>query len=528
MKRCPECRRDYTDETLNFCLDDGTPLLDGARTVDDVPTRSLPTEAPTITFRSKIQQGTTPADSVAVLPFVNLSADPENEYFCDGLAEEILNALTKIGDLKVAARTSAFSFKDKNIEASKIGSALNVRTILEGSVRKAGDRVRISVQLVNASDGFHIWSERYDRELRDIFEVQDDITLAVVSALKIRLLGQERSLLIRRHTDSTEAYQLYLRGRFVWNKRTEDAIRKGIEYFNRAIEHDPNFAMAYTGLSDCYTLLVVREAISPYEGFAEAKKNAEAALRIDPTLGQALASLGHALLHNWEWEAAEVKLTKALELKPDYPSAHQWYSEYLTAMGRHQESITELQLAVQLDPLSLVISADLGRAFYYARRYDEVFEQEARTLEMDPRFWLSRINLGRSYIQTGDHDRAVDELRKACAALPGSTEAKAFLGFAYAAANRHAEASEVLAELRAKSIDTHVPPYHFAVLFAGLGDNGSALENLENAYEKRSVDFFTLNAEPMFDGLRSDPRFTKLLKKTGFIADSEAPSTPNL
>jgi len=274
--------------------------------------------------------------------------------------------------------------------------------------------------------------------------------------------------------------------------------------------------MAYTGLSDCYTLLVVREAISPAEGFPEAKKNAEAALRIDPTLGQALASLGHALLHNWDWEAAESKLTKALELNPDYSSAHQWYAEYLTAMGRHEGSISELQLAVQLDPLSLVISADLGRAFYYARRYDEVFKQEAKTLEMDPNFWLSRINLGRSYIQVGEHARAIGELRKACKALPGNTEALAFLGFAYAAANRRDDASDVLGELRTKASDSYVPPYHFAVLFAGLGDNDGAFESLENAYERRSVDFFTLNADPMFDGLRSDPRFTNLLRKIGF------------
>ena len=340
--------------------------------------------------------------------------------------------------------------------------------------------------------------------------------MPVVGALKLKLLGNEKEAVLKRGTNNAEAHQLYMRGRFFWNKRTEAAIKKGIEYFNRAINHDSHYAAAYTGLSDCYTLLVVREAVSPEEGFADAKAKAETALTIDPTLAEAHASLGHAFLHNWEWSAAENELKKALDLKPDYPSAHQWYSEYLTAMGRHDESIAELRLAVELDPLSLVISADLGRAFYYARQYDQVFKQEASTLEMDSNFWLSGINIGRSHIQTGNYAGAIAELRKARKVAPENTDVLSFLGFAYAAANNLEKALEILGELRVKATHGYVPPYHFAILYAGLSDNNRAFEQLEKAYDKHSVDFFTLNAEPMFDSLRDDLRFQELIKKVGF------------
>ena len=512
MKRCPKCRQSYSDETLNFCLEDGEWLV-GDQMPGRAATRDLNYEAPTQLFG--VDTIGSHSNSIAVLPFANLSSDTENEYFCDGLAEELMNALAKIENLKVAARTSAFSFKGKNTNASEIGTALSVRTILEGSVRKSDDRLRISVQLVNSSDGYQMWAETYERELRDIFDLQNEITLAVVDALKVTLLGGEKDEVLKQGTESVQAYHLYLQGRFVWNHRTESAIRRGIEFFNQAIVHDPNYAAAYAGLSDCYTLLVVREAITPDEGFPLGRANAEMALKIDPTFAEARASLGHAYLHYWHWEEADHALRKAIEQRPDYPSAHQWHSEFLTAMGRHDESTSELRLAAELDPLSLVISADLGRAYYYARQYEEVFRQETRTLELDPNFWLSHINLGRSRIQTGEHEQALVEFQKALEILPASTETLSFVGFAYAVSGASEPAVKILDQLKGAAADTHVPPYHFAIIYTGLGDHNRAFLALEKAYERHAVDLFTLAAEPMFDGLRGDARFADLVRRVG-------------
>jgi tetratricopeptide (TPR) repeat protein len=259
----------------------------------------------------------------------------------------------------------------------------------------------------------------------------------------------------------------------------------------------------------------VREALSPAEGFAKAKAAASMALDIDETFAEGHASLGHAMLHNWEWQNAEKELKRAIEINPGYPSAHHWYSEHLTAMGRCDESIAELRVAGELDPLSLVINADLGRAFYYARQYDQVIKQEARTLEMDPNFWLSHINLGRSYTQKKLHAEALSELRKAHEVSPGDTEVLSFLGFANTAAGRSNEALAILDELLAHAKQGHVPPYHFAILYAGLGDKDQAFARLEEAFERHAVDLFTLKVEPMFDSLREDARFTDLLRRVG-------------
>ena len=461
-------------------------------------------------------------DSIAVLPFRNLSADPENEYFCDGLAEELSNALARVKNLKVAARTSAHSFKNKNVNAGEIGKALRVSSIVEGSVRKAGDRVRITAQLINAADGFQLWSDQYDRQLTDIFDIQEEISLAIVKALKVQMIQRERENLLRRGTESAQAYQLYLKGRFYWHKRTSDALAIGLDHFDQALGHDPDYAIAHTGVSDSYTLLVVREAVTPHEGFAMAKASALKALEIDPKLAEAHASLGHALLHNWEWKESEDELRTAIQLNPRYASAHHWYSEYLTAMGDFDQSIEELSLAGELDPLSLIIRADLGRAFYYARQYDRVVEHERVTLEMDPTFWLSHLNLGRSFTQMGQHNEAIAELTEALKLLPDNTEILSFLAFAYAAADRRDEAQAQLDQLIQRSGREHVPPYHLAIINSGLREDDQAFSWLEIAFEKRAVDLFTLNVEPMFDSLRDDARFDSLLTRIGFTVDKDS------
>ena len=457
-------------------------------------------------------------DSIAILPLADDGADPDTEYLSDGITESLINSLSQLPQLKVIARSTVFRYKGQQVDPQEVGTRLGVRAVLTGRVSHRADTLNIQIELVDAWHGTQLWGEQYSRDASDIFAVQEEIAQEITEKLRLKLSGAERRRLTRRYTENMEAYHAYLKGRYYWNKRATEWLQKGVEHFRRAIALDPGYASAYAGLSDSYTLLVVREAVSPQEGFTQAKAAAAVALRIDESFAAAHASLGHAMLHNWEWAAAEAELIRAIELSPGYPSAHHWYSEHLTAMGRCEESIAELKMAGELDPLSLVISADLGRAFYYARQYDRVIAQEARTLEMDSTFWLSHINLGRSYTQKGMHAEAAGELLKASELSAGDTEVLSFLAFAYAAASRKDEALKLLGELKERAGQGYVPPYHFAIVHAGLGEKDRAFAWLERAYERHAVDLFTLKVEPMFDPLRPDPRFADLVRRVGLAA----------
>jgi DNA-binding SARP family transcriptional activator len=452
-------------------------------------------------------------DSIAVLPLALTEADPAIEYLSDGITEGIIRSLSQLPALRVMAWSTVSRYKGRELNPQEVGRELGVRSVLTGRLLQLSDRLVVKTELVDASDGSHLWGEQYDLKLAEASAVEGEISGDISKKLRLKLTGEERRRLTRYYTENTDAYHAYLKGRYYWNKRDTAWLLKGVEHFRQAIDLDPSYAAAYAGLSDSYTLLVVREALAPEEGFAKAKAAAARALKIDETISEAHASLGHAMLHNWEWEEAEKELTIAIRINPGYPSAHHWYSEHLTAMARCDESIGELKLAGELDPLSLVISADLGRAFYYARRYDEVIKQEARTLEMDSNFWLSHINLGRAYTQKGLHAEAINELRKAIQISPGNTEVLSFLGFAYAAGGQREMALETLRELNKQSKRNHVPPYHLAIVHAGLGEKDQALMWLERAFEKHAVDLFTLKVEPMFDCLRAHPRFTDLVRR---------------
>jgi DNA-binding SARP family transcriptional activator/Flp pilus assembly protein TadD len=456
-------------------------------------------------------------DSIAILPLTNASADPNVEYLSDGITEGIIKSLSQLSPLRVMALSSVSRYRGREVDPQEVGRALGVRAVLTGRVLQLSDRLVVKTELVDAEDGSHLWGEQYDLKLADTFAMEGEISRDISEKLRLKLTGEERRRLARRYTETTAAYHDYLKGRYYWNKRDTAWLKKGVEHFRRAIDLDPGYVSAYAGLSDSYTLLVVREAIPPEGGFAKAKAAAARALEIDETFADAHASLGHAMLHNWEWEDAEKALRRAIELNPGYPSAHHWYSEHLTAMGRCDESIAELKLAGELDPLSLIISADLGRAYYYARRYDQVLQQEAGTLEMDANFWLSHINLGRAYTQKGMHAEAIGELRKASELSAGNTEVLSFLGFTYAAAGERGAALETLRELNGLSERGYVPPYHLAIVHAGLGERDQAFRWLERAFEKHAIDLFTLKVEPMFDGLRPDPRFTDLLRRVGLV-----------
>jgi TolB-like protein/Flp pilus assembly protein TadD len=448
---------------------------------------------------------------------MDASRKKELEYLCDGVAEEIINALSKVEGLRVVARTSAFSFKGKNEDVRAIARRLNVDALLEGSVRKSDNQLRVTVQLVSGADGYHLWSERYDREMKDVFAIQDDITLAVVNKLKLTLLGSEKAALVKRHTEDVEAYSLYLKGRYFWNKRTEAGFFKSLEYFRQAIEKDPGYALAWAGIADSYDLLGWYGHLSPREAFTRARSAAEKARDLDDTLGEAHASLGWiSANYDWDWVSAERAYKRALELNPMYATAHQWYSEFLTYMGRHDESIAEGRKALELDPLSLIINNDLGQVYFFARRYDEAIAQLRRTLEMDPGFAVPHFFLALALAQMSHYEDAVAEATKAMK-LAGEDDTLVLsqLGIIHALSGERDKAERVLAKLEGLADAKYVSPFLLSLVHTGLGDLDKAFARLEEARRDRDHWVETLKVHPALDGLRGDGRYKKLLALTG-------------
>ncbi len=470
--------------------------------------------------RQALQTGGQPSradakPSIAVLPFVDMSPDGDHEYFCDGIAEEITSALTKLEVLRVVARTSAFSFKGKNVGIPDIGRRLGVETLLEGSVRKAGNRLRIAVQLTNAEDGFDLWSEQYDREFEDIFAIQDEIRLAIVDQMKVTLLGDDRDELVKRHTVDPEAYSLYWKGRFFWNKRTEEGYRKGIEYFEQAIEQDPSYALAYVGIADCYDLLGWYDYLAPEDAFPKARTAAHKAMEMDDRLAEAQATAGWICVNfDWEWGCAESNYKQALELNPGYATVHQWYAEYLSYMGRHEEAIKHAEKAVELDPLSIIINCDLGQVLYYAREYDRAIEQLEKTLEMEPDFSISHYFLAFAYLQKRNHTEALKAAEKALELAGGEDPLNiAQLGLVHSFAGHADEACASLNKLNEMSGKRYVSPFCVALVHMGLGQIDEAFEWLNKAHEARDHWLETLKVHPVLDTLRMGPRYEELLGK---------------
>ena len=457
-----------------------------------------------------------PEKTIAVLPFVNMSADPENEYFSDGLTEQLITALSKVESLRVASRTSAFAFRGKQVDIRLIGEQLNVRTVLEGSVRKAGAKLRITAQLIDIADGYHLWSEIYDRTMEDVFAIQDEISRAIVDTLKIKLVEEQYQQPVKCYTCDTEVYNLYLKGRYSWNKWTEEGVKKGIDYFQQAIEKDPACALAYVGLADSFTLLGYYNFVPPKEAFPRAEAAASKALELDDKLAEAHASLALVrFFYDWDWSAAEREFKRAIELNPGYAVAHQAYAVYLTAMGHLDEGITEMKRAQELDPLSTPISAFVGWAFYFARQYDQVIEQCRKSLEMEPNFPTTHFCLGSAYLQKSMFDEAIIEFEKAITLSGGTMEERSVLGFAFAVSGRKDEAVKVLDELKQRSGAEYVPSNRLATIYTGLAWKEQAFESLQKACEERSGELVFLKVEPCWDSLRSDARFAALLMKVG-------------
>jgi len=456
-------------------------------------------------------------DSIAVLPFLDMSPDGGTEYLSDGMTEELINALAQVNGLRVASRTSAFALKGTNQDVREIGQKLNVDAVLEGSVRSAGSQLRVSAQLVSTANGYHLWSRTYQREMRDVFAIQEEIARAIVNTIRGRLAHEQSAPLVQSHTNDLEAYQLYLRGRFFWNQRDnsqrrEETLRSAISYFQAALQRDPNYALAYSGLADAYAS--VPPGISRDVAYARAKTAALRALELDETLAEAHTALARILVvQEWDWQRAGREYQRAIELNPGYATAHQWYGMYLISLGRLDEALMELTTAQQLDPLSLAVNNDLGRALYYARRYDEAIEQYRKIIQLYPSSADAHLNLALTYAEKSVPESAIRELRT-WANLSGD-EPQALLGYTYAAAGRRDEALRILGELEERAKTARVSPVGMAVIHARLGNHDRAFALLEQAVQQRSPFVLFLKVHPRLDPLRSDPRFTQLLRQVG-------------
>jgi len=507
--RCLEKDRGKRYQDAEEVLEEIRKIQKGVPTTDKI----LPTEKPDT---EKVVEKKW-ENSIAVLPFADLSPQKDQEYFCDGMAEELISTLAKIDQLKVASRTSAFQFKGKGHDIREIGDKLQVQAVLEGSVRKAGDRLRITVQLINVGDGFELWSEKYDRDLKDVFAIQDEISLAIVDSLKVKLLEKEKEALVKRYTDNTEAYKLYLKGRYNWNRRYEGGLQKGIEFFQQAIDIDPLYALAYTGIADSYSLLGHYGFLPPREACPKAKIAAEKALEIDDKLAEAHTSLARIKMHyDWDWDAAEQELKKALELNPNYSTALEWYSLYLMIMGRFDEAVQEAKHALELYPLSLIINAVLGGIYYFAGKNEEAIEQFQRTIEIESDFSLTYLFQSGALANLNRFEEAVESLKKLDYLTAGSPFALGYLGAGVAGAGQKDEAQKMLDQLNELSKKKSVSPFYIAMVYLGLDDKDKLFEYLEKAYEERESLLAFINSWPLFDSLRPEPKFKAILKKMGF------------
>ena len=455
-------------------------------------------------------------DSLAVLPFLNSNADPNTEYLSDGLTESLINSLSQLPNLKVMSRDSAFRFKGKETDPQTVGRELNVRAIFKGKVTQRGDTLNISAELINARDGSHIWGQQYDRKLADMVTLRDEIAREMASALRIRLTGAEEKRLTKSYTANPEAYQDYLKGRYWWNKSTEEGFNKGIDYFQQAITKDPGYALAYSGLADCYSSQADFGLVAAKEGYLRAKDAALKAVELDDTLAEAHGSL--ALIkssYDWDWSGADKEIRRAIELNPSYADAHRLHAEVLWQTGRLNEAIAESKGNLELDPISLGNNVDLGVEYFLARQYDQVIAQERKVLELDPNYIVAYYFRGIAYLKKSMYKEGMADLEKGVAVSPDDTVALTGLGYGYAVTGRTAEAHRILDKLNELSKQKYVSPIWRVKIYAGLVEKDKAFEWLEKAYEDHSiVSVGYIKTNPMFDPLRADPRFADLLRRT--------------
>jgi eukaryotic-like serine/threonine-protein kinase len=455
-------------------------------------------------------------DSLAILPLINAGGDPDTEYLSDGITESIINSLSQLPKLRVMARSTVFRYKGKDVDPQTVGRELGVRAALTGRVLQRGDLLIIKAELVDAEDGAHLWGEQYNRKLSDIFTIEEEISREISDKLRLKLSGAEKKQLRKRYTENTQAYQFYLKGRFYWNKRTEDALKKGIEYFQRAIDNDPLYALAYSGLADSYNILASYSALAPEDAFPTAKVAAIKALELDDKLAEAHTSLAFVKFgFDWDWAEAERGFKQAIQLNPGYAFAHNFYAVMLAGFGRFDEAFEEIKKAQELDPLSLPINTNLGWLLYLAHRYDESIQQYLKTIELDEGFGLAHRRLAQTYERKQMYSEAASEFEKAIKISGEDIEWLSAHGHFYAILGKTDKANEVLKRLDALAKLRYVPAYLVARVYLGLGDIDRAFELLNKACDERYGYLAYLNVEPLFDSIRSDPRFVELVRRVG-------------
>ena len=574
MKRCPECRRDYYDDTLSFCLSDGTELVYG---LVDEPATAILSEpgAPIGEDQTRPQINTTDQtailragaeadpqrnlgdlserqsrsvnraakplaiagvavvllvggffgyryfsstskqiESIAVMPFVNESGNADVEYLSDGMTETLISSLSNLPNLNVKPRSSVFRYKGKETDPQTIGKELNVQAVLNGRVTQRGQDISLYVELIDVSLDKTIWSQTYTRKQSDLVSLQSEIARDVSSKLKLKLSGAEVAKVEKNYTANPDAYQLYLKGRFYWNKRTAESLKQAVEFFNQAVEKDPNYALAYSGLAESYVLFPGYSVALPQESMPKAKAAAVQALEIDNSLAEAHTALGFYLSYfSWNPPAAETEFRRAIELNPNYPTAHHWLgADCLVGMGRFDEAIAEAKRAEELAPLSPIIGADLGNSFTRARRFDEAVEQLKRVIALDPNFYRSHDYLGLAYHDKGKYAEAVAEYRKALA-LGDDPWTKAQLARSLARSGKRDEAVKLLSELQSESTHRYVSSASLALVYGALGDKDKAFALLEKEVAQRTQRPTTFSVNPVWDDLRDDPRFADLIRR---------------
>ncbi len=468
--------------------------------------------------------GATPSNrsqskSLIVLPIENLSGDKDQEYFADGMTDDLIANLAKIRSLRVISRSTAMAYKGTRKPLSQIASELNVDAVFEGTVLRVGNRVRITAELVQVSTDRHLWAETYESQMGDILALQNRVSSAIVNEIRINLTPADQERLARNPAVAPEAYENYLKGRYYWNKRSDENLTRAIGYFEQATQQDTQYALAYAGLSDCYAIISAEifGTMPAAEAAPKAKAAALKALEIDPTLAEAETSLATVKFnYDWDWNGAAVGFAKSIQDNPSYATAYQRYSLYLMVMGRPEDSFEQINKARVLDPLSISINFSLGWRFYLARQYDRAIQQLRNTLEMDPSYELPHLVLGMSYAKKGDYDLAIPELQKAVELAHGTPLMKSALANAYARSGNKAEAEKILVDLSAESKRQYVSPYYFAVVYVGLGKSEEAISWLDKAFADRSNGLVFLKVEPALDSLRSNPRFVALQQKLKF------------
>jgi TolB-like protein/DNA-binding winged helix-turn-helix (wHTH) protein/Tfp pilus assembly protein PilF len=467
-------------------------------------------------FYRRAGRGGETIDSLAVLPFVNANADPNTEYLSDGITESLINSLSQLPNLKVMSRDSAFRYKGKDTDVQTVGRELGVRAVFKGRVTQRGDTLNISAELIDARDSSHIWGQQYDRKLSDMVALREELAREMAHALRMRLTGAEERRLTKSYTANPEAYQDYLKGRYWWNKGTEDGFNKGVEYFRQAIAKDPAYALAYSGLADGYSSLADFGLLPAKEAYLKAKDAALKAVELDDTLAEAHGSL--ALIkssYDWDWSGADKEIRRAIELNPGYADAHRLHAEVLWQTGRLNEAIAESKANLELDPISLGNNVDLGVEYFLARQYDRAVEQERKVLELDPNYVDAYYFRGIAYLKKSMYKEGKADLEKGVAIAPASEVALTGLGYGYAVAGRRAEAHRILDKLNELSKQKYVSPIWRVKIYAALVEKDKAFEWLEKAYEDHSiVSVGYIKTNPMFDPLRTDPRYADLLRRT--------------